>query len=184
MGIPLQSVPSCSRRHVWSSLPSSHASSVCPLLLRRFHIEQSPATFAVPVQPVDEQSFQSKCVLTNRQKARAVSLEPAFEHLLREVGVDEVIIWALPHAKINDCETFTGLVQAASEMKEISADLWIGVSTGSLPKLPQRGSAQRCKLMSRSKQKHCENNTVHASRCFLRSGQVSWSSSRPSTGTT
>ena len=60
-------------------------------------------------------------------------MEPAFEHLLREVVLDEATIWALRHARINDRETFTGLVENASELKEISADLGIDVSTGGMP---------------------------------------------------
>ena len=80
---------------------------------------QQPAVSASSGQVVDDQAFQSKRVLTDDQRARAITLEPAFEHLLREVGVDEATIWALRHSKINDRETFTGLVESASELKEI-----------------------------------------------------------------
>ena len=94
---------------------------------------QQSAASGAPGQTVNAQSFQSRCVLTEAQKTSAVSLEPAFEHLLRDVGVDEATIWAFRHAKINDRETFTGLVETASEVKEISADLGIDVGSGSMP---------------------------------------------------
>ena len=76
-------------------------------------IEQASqsAASAVPGQIIDEQSFQSKRVPTDDQRFRAISLEPAFVHLLHDVGVGEATIWALRHARINDRETFTGLVE-------------------------------------------------------------------------
>ena len=94
---------------------------------------QQSAASAASGQVVDDQSFQSKRALTDEQRARAIALEPAFEHLLREVGVDEATIWALRHARINDRETFTGLVESASELKEISTDLGIDISFGGMP---------------------------------------------------
>ena len=94
---------------------------------------QQSAASAASGQVVDDQSFQSKRVLTDDQRSRAISLEPAFEHLLREVEVDEATIWALRHAEIDDRETFTGLVETASEMKEISSDLGIDVCTRGMP---------------------------------------------------
>ena len=72
-------------------------------------------------------------MLTEDQRSKAISLEPAFEHLLREVEVDEATIWALRHVRMNDRETYTSLVEETSELKEISSDLGIDVSTGGMP---------------------------------------------------
>ena len=48
------------------------------------------------------QDFTSSLTLTDAQKTSLTELEPAFEHLLRDVGLDESTIWALRHCRIND----------------------------------------------------------------------------------
>ena len=54
------------------------------------------------------------------RRHRLIDLEPAFEHLLRDVGVEESTILALRHCRINDRETFTGLADSAEELRSIS----------------------------------------------------------------
>ena len=105
------------------SLPSSRASSdvlfsyvvyVRGIIMAGIEQASQSAASAVPGQIIDEESFQSKRVLAEDQRSRAISLEPAFERLLHDVGVGEATIWALRHARINDRETFTGLVEETS----------------------------------------------------------------------
>ena len=62
-----------------------------------------------------------------------VELEPAFEHLLRDVGLDESTIWALRHCRINDRETFTGLADSPEELRTIASDLGINLADGGMP---------------------------------------------------
>ena len=98
--------------------------------------------------------------------------------------------WALRHAKINDRETFTGLVETASEMKEISSDLGIDVSTGGMPHRRELAKVttawKRAKAQADVKEQTeaPQSNTVRGPCCFPRIGQASWSNSRPSAGTT
>ena len=55
------------------------------------------------------QDYSSTLTLTDEQKSSLSQLEPAFEHLLRDVGLAEDTIYALRHCRIDDRETFTGL---------------------------------------------------------------------------
>ena len=113
-------------------------------------------------------------MLTEDQRSRAISLEPAFEHLLRDAGVDEATIWALRHAKINDRETFTGLVENAG----------IDVSTGGMPHRRELAKVttawKRAKAQADVKEQTEALQKQHGERITL---QASWSSSGPSTGT-
>ena len=90
----------------------------------------------------------------------------------------------LRHAKINDCEAFTGLVDNASELKKISADLGIDVSSGGMPhrrELAEVTTAwKRAKAQADVKEQTEALQKQHGERITL---QASWSSSRSSTGT-
>ena len=76
------------------------------------------------------QVFTSSLTLTDAQVTSLVELEPAFEHLLRDVGLDESTIWALRHCRINDRETFTGLADSPEELRTIASDLGINLADG------------------------------------------------------
>ena len=81
-----------------------------PDLVCRSHSLFSPlAAFAVSTSIMASQDFISTVTLTDAQKSSLVELEPAFEHLLRDVGLEEGTIHALRHCRISDRETFTGL---------------------------------------------------------------------------
>ena len=82
------------------------------------------------------QDFTSSLTLTDAQKTSLVELEPAFEHLLRDVGLDESTIWALRHCRINDRETFTGLADSPEELRTIASDLGI-----------KRGNASQARVL-------------------------------------
>ena len=92
-------------------------------------IEQSQqsAASAARAQLLDEHAFQSKRVITDAQMSNAVTLEPAFEHLLRDAT-----ICALRHAKINDRKTFSGLAENPSELRDLAGDFGIDVSGGGM----------------------------------------------------
>ena len=60
-------------------------------------------------------------------------LEPAFEHLLRDVGLDESTICALRHCRINDRETFTGLADSPEELRTKASDLGVNLADGRMP---------------------------------------------------
>ena len=91
--------------------------------------QQSTAS-AVPGQINGEQSFQSKRVLTEDQRSPWSQLLntcfATWESMKQPSG-------RFAMRRINDREAFTGLVENASELKEISADLGIDVSTGGMP---------------------------------------------------
>ena len=78
-------------------------------------------------------SSHSSLTLTDAQKTSLVELEPAFEHLLRDVGLDESTIWALRHCRVNDRETFTGLADSLEELRTIASDLGINLTDGGMP---------------------------------------------------
>ena len=79
------------------------------------------------------QDFVSTVALTDDQKASLMDLEPAFEHLLRDVGLEENTILALRHCRIKDRETFTGLADAPEELRSIASDLGIDLTSGGMP---------------------------------------------------
>ena len=93
-------------------------------------------------------------------------------------------------AKINDRETFTGLVETASEMKEITSDLGIGVSTGGMPHRRELAKVtmawKRAKAQAGVKEQTEALQKQHGERITLL--PEDWtsimSSSRQSTGTT
>ena len=57
-------------------------------------------------------------------------VEPAFEHLLRDVGLDESTICALRQRRINDRETFTGLADSPEELRSIASEIGIRLRRG------------------------------------------------------
>ena len=79
------------------------------------------------------QDYTSTINLTDEQKTSLPKLEPAFEHLLRDVGVAEDTIYALRHCRIEDRETFTGLADSPEELKTIASDLGINLADGGMP---------------------------------------------------
>ena len=79
------------------------------------------------------QDFVSTVTLSDDQKASLMDLEPAFEHLLRDVGLEENTILALRHCRIKDRETFTGLADAPEELRSIASDLGIDLTSGGMP---------------------------------------------------
>ena len=64
---------------------------------------------------------------------RHVELEPAYEYLLRDVGLEESTIHALRHCRIKDRETFTGLAEAPEELRSVASDLGINLKEGGMP---------------------------------------------------
>ena len=179
-----------------SKLSLSGTCLVCCLPLTPFSVvgtvagieqsQQSTATVAA-AQTVDEHAFQSKRVLTEAQST-VVSLEPAFEHLLCDVGFYEPIIWAL--AQMDDRETFSGLLENPSELRDLVGYVGIDVSGGGMPhrrelaKVPPRGSRRRHKRTLSSRRMHCRSNTAKGSPCCRKTGRASWFSLKPSTATT
>ena len=79
------------------------------------------------------QDYTSTLYLTDEQKSSLPQLEPAFEHLIRDVGVAEDTIYALRHCRIEDRETFTGLADTPEELKTIASDLGINLTDGGMP---------------------------------------------------
>ena len=86
------------------------------------------------------QDFVSTTVLSEVQQSALIDLEPAFEHLLRDVGLEEGTILALRHCRINDREMFTGLADTREELRGISDD--VGESTPSFLMAWKRTKAQ------------------------------------------
>ena len=82
---------------------------------------------------VASQVFSSTLTLTDEQKSSLPQLEPAFEHLHRDVGLAEDTIYALRHCRIEDRETFTGLADTPEELKTIASDLGINLTDGGMP---------------------------------------------------
>ena len=72
-------------------------------------------------------------LLSEAEKISLINLEPAFEHLLRDVGLEESTILANRHCRINDRETFTGLADSPEELRSISADVGINLKDGGMP---------------------------------------------------
>ena len=87
----------------------------------------------LPTSIMASQDFVSSLVLTEAQVSSLVELEPAFEHLLRDVGLQEETIRALRHCRIGDRETFTGLADAPEELRSIATDLGINLGDGGMP---------------------------------------------------
>ena len=81
---------------VCSKLQSISSSPVTRALRRLRRIYSS-----IHADIMTSQEFTSSLALTDAQKASLGELEPAFEHLLREVGLDESTICALRHCRIN-----------------------------------------------------------------------------------
>ena len=79
------------------------------------------------------QDFISSLTLTDAEKASLAELEPAFERLLRDVGLEESTVWALRHCRINDRETFTGLADSPEELRTIASDLGINLTDRGMP---------------------------------------------------
>ena len=67
------------------------------------------------------------------QIANAPSLEPAFEHLLRNAAVHESVIHTLRVNAITDRETFVNMFDAEAALKEGASDLGFDLSTGGSP---------------------------------------------------
>ena len=104
------------------------------------------------------QDFTSSLTLTDAQKTSLTELEPAFEHLLRDVGLGEATILALRHCRINDRETFTGLADSTEELRTIASDLGINLADGGMPSASTRryswlGSERKHRLRSKRVQK-------------------------------
>ena len=78
------------------------------------------------------QDFVSSVLLSEAEKASLINLKPAFEHLLRDVGLEESTILANRHCRINDRETFTGLADSPEELRSISADVGINLKDGGM----------------------------------------------------
>ena len=79
------------------------------------------------------QVYTSTLTLTDEQKSSLPQLEPAFEHLLRDVELAEDTIYALRHCRIKDRETFTGLADTPEELKTFASDLGINLTDGGMP---------------------------------------------------
>ena len=79
------------------------------------------------------QDFVSTVNLSDDQKASLVDLEPAFEHLLRDVDLEENTILALRHCRIKNRETFTGLADTPEDLRSVSSDLSIDLTTVGMP---------------------------------------------------
>ena len=78
-------------------------------------------------------AFTSTASYTDVQIANAPSLEPAFEHLLRNATVHESVIHTLRVNAITDRETFVNMFDAEAALKEGASDLGFDLSTGGLP---------------------------------------------------
>ena len=79
------------------------------------------------------QKFESLVKLTEEQVGSLPSLEPAFEHLLRDTGLEESTIQAIRHCEIKDRETFSNLADTAEELKTLAADMGMDVKDGGMP---------------------------------------------------
>ena len=116
-----------------------------------------------------------------------VELEPAFEHLLRDVGLQEETMRALRHCRIVDRETFTGLADAPEELRSIATDLAINLGDGachtnaSFRRFSWLGNGQRFKSNSRRAPKLSRGSTANQSGCCRRTGHPRSSSSNQST---
>ena len=122
------------------------------------------------------QVYTSTLTLTDEQKSSLPQLEPAFEHLLRDVGLAEDTIYALRHCRIEDRETFTGLADTPEELKTIASDLGINLTDGGmphkreLPRYSQLGNGQKLMLRSRQARKHFNVSMASQSGCSQRTG--------------
>ena len=80
-----------------------------------------------------QKKFESLVKLTDEQTNGLPSLEPAFEHLLRDTGLEESTIQAIRHCEIKDRETFSNLADTAEELKTLAADMGMDVKDGGMP---------------------------------------------------
>ena len=77
--------------------------------------------------------FTSPISFTDSQIAAAPSLEPAFEHLLRNSMTHESIITTLWVNEFTDRDTFVNMFDSEAALKEGAADLGIDMVAGGLP---------------------------------------------------
>ena len=84
------------------------------------HSHSSPFTPYLQPYLCSYHGFTSSLALTDAQKASLAELEPAFEHLLRDVGLDGSTMCAIRHCRINDRETFTDLADSPEVLRTIA----------------------------------------------------------------
>ena len=77
--------------------------------------------------------FTSTISFTDGQIAGAPSLEPAFEHLLRNSMTHESIITGLRVNEITDRDTFVNMFDSEAGLFEEAGDLGIDMVAGGLP---------------------------------------------------
>ena len=82
------------------------------------------------------QDFVSTVTQSDAQQSSLIELELAFQHLLRDVGLEESTILALHHCMIKDRETFTGLADVPEGLRSVASDMGIDFSAGGM--LPKR----------------------------------------------
>ena len=95
---------------------SSHCKRQASSLLLKFYLSNSQlpsnasrrthrfAPCAVTLGRMAFQDFVSTSVLSEVEKSVLIDVEPPFEHLLRDVGIEEGTIFAHRHCRINDRE--------------------------------------------------------------------------------
>ena len=118
----------CSRREIVASLLKLHGNFFLTLPLAVFAVY---AVFTAVI--MTSQDFASTVTLSDDQKTALIDLEPAFEHLLRDVGLDERDDPRTSSFQVKDRETFSGLADAPEEPRSIAPDLDIDLTAGGMP---------------------------------------------------
>ena len=78
-------------------------------------------------------AFISSITVSDAQLATAPSLEPAFEHLLRNSTVHETINSVLKVNEVVDRDTFVDMFDSEAALEDGAVDLGFNLSTGGLP---------------------------------------------------